>query len=127
MDDIRRALRAWTAAASRNDIDALTAFYPPRVPVYHAWRDVTREEVGAEKRRTLDPSRVAEMDAGRAEITLGADGRTATTRVPKRDMGKGAADRGREAIQELRWIRTIDGWKIIGERELEVTSSRRAP
>ena len=31
-----------------------------------------------------------------------------------------------EVLQELRWVKAADGWKIVGEREVEVLSPRSA-
>jgi ketosteroid isomerase-like protein len=32
----------------------------------------------------------------------------------------GGEDRSGEVVQELRWRRTADGWKIVSERDLHV-------
>jgi hypothetical protein len=34
--------------------------------------------------------------------------------------GGGVGERRGEVLQELRWQRTPDGWKIVGERDLRV-------
>jgi hypothetical protein len=55
--------------------------------------------------------RGGETDASDAEVILGADGRTAKTRVPMRS-------RTRAFVREQRWERGANGWNIVEDREV---------
>ena len=50
-----------------------------------------------------------------AEVILGADGRTAKTRIPMRSGN-------RIIYREQRWERSRQGWNIVAEREVPPTS-----
>lgn len=124
-DDLLRTLREWADATRRHDVDAQMAFYPPRVPRYGRWLDVTRADVRGDKQRAIDRTWIATMEVERPDVSLDADGRAAVTtfRVRYEDP---QARRRRDAWRELRWVRTVDGWKIVGERDLDAGSTNRS-
>src|SRR5256885_16850703 len=63
----------------------------------------------------------SEVRAGEPQIKLSRDGRAATTRIRRRHVTEGAEEGSQgEIIQELRWVKTDGGWKIISQRDLRV-------
>jgi hypothetical protein len=93
---------------------------PPRASRPGGWAgSVTARFLGRDDERARDELRRAlGAWAGAAEISLDGDGRTATTRL-RRPGSEGDPDGSDEAIVVLRWIRTVDGWTIAADGELE--------
>jgi serine/threonine-protein kinase len=118
---LRQALNGWIAATNSGDVDAQMAFYPARVANFYRRRDVSRASVRAEKQRVFGRADAISMRAGEPTITLLRGGRGAVMRFRKdyAITGGRAARRG-AVLQELRWRRTGDGWKITSERDLRV-------
>jgi ketosteroid isomerase-like protein len=118
---VETALNAWLAATKRGDIDAQMQFYPPRVPVYYTWRDVPWSAVRDEKLKVFGAATTLEVETGPPTVDVAADGRTALTRFRKRYVIEGPVIRRRgEVVQELRWTRSPDGWRIVAERDAGV-------
>jgi hypothetical protein len=85
--------------------------------------DVFPEEavVRAEKSRVFSHANSIDILTAVPGIRVSSDGRTATMRFRKKYAIEGVdADRRGEVLQELRWVRTDDGWKIVSERDLHV-------
>jgi ketosteroid isomerase-like protein len=118
---LRGALGRWIEATNARDVGRQMSFYGERVGAFYLSRNVTREAVRAEKDRVFGRASSVEIQAGEPEISLSRDGRTAVMRFRKRYhiAGEGRERRG-EVLQELRWRRTEQGWKIVGERDLRV-------
>jgi hypothetical protein len=115
------ALNGWLTATKRGDIGAQMQFYPPRVPVYYTWRDVPWSAVRDEKLKVFGAATMLDIETGPPTVHVAADGRTALTRFRKRYVIEGPVIRRRgEVVQELRWARSSDGWRIIAERDAEV-------
>ena len=115
------ALSEWLDATKRGDIGRQMRFYPARVPVYYTWRDVPRSAVHEEKRRVLGAATTLQIATGPPTVELADEGRSAVTRFRKRYVIEGPAIRRRgDVVQELRWTRTADGWRIVAERDAEV-------
>ena len=127
VDDVallRDTLDDWIEATRRGDIPTQMRFYPPQVPVYYTWRNVSREAVRAEKVKVFGAASRLIITTGAPAIELDEDGQTATTRFRKRYLIEGPVIRRRgEVLQELRWTRTSDGWVIVGERDARVLRS----
>jgi SnoaL-like domain len=118
---LRGALGAWVEATNARDIRRQMSFYDRRVGSFYLARNVSRDAVRAEKSRVFSSASAVEVSAGRPDITLGPDGRTAVMRFRKRyRIESGEQSRRGEVLQELRWRRTAQGWKIVGERDLRV-------
>ena len=118
------ALDEWIAATVRGDIPAQMRFYPARVPVYYTRRDVPRDAVRAEKLKVFGGARTFTITTDTPKIELLDDHVTAVTRFRKRYVieGPGVRRRG-EVLQELHWMRTADGWLIVGERDARVIAA----
>jgi hypothetical protein len=122
---VESALTAWLEATKTGDIEGQMRFYPARVPIYYTWRDVPRAAVRAEKRRVFAAATRLDISTDRPTVELAADGATAVSRFRKRYVIEGPNVRRRGAVlQELRWARTADGWRIVGERDAEVLAPR---
>ncbi|MGI8997770.1 MAG: SRPBCC family protein [Pyrinomonadaceae bacterium] len=123
-EDRRTELRAnlddWIAATTARDVDRQMSFYAPVVERYYTRRNFTRDAVRDDKTRLLEQADAIDIRAGEPEITFGADGRTATMRFRKQYDVKGDRNNRGEVLQELRWARTDDGWKIMSERDVRV-------
>lgn len=113
-----RSLDELVKATNARDIDKVMAFYGPKLLFYYRSRGTPSETVRKDKARMFERSDVIDVRAGPPEITLDRDGLTATMRFRKEYIVK-IRDRVRhgEVLHELRWQRTDDGWRIIGERD----------
>jgi len=115
------ALDEWIAATNARDIQRQMDFYNPTVNAFYLTRNVPREAVRAEKSRVFGRADLINIKAAAPGIRLSRDGRTATMRFRKKyAIAGGGEDRRGEVVQELRWRRTDDGWKIVSERDLRV-------
>jgi hypothetical protein len=124
--EVRAAFREWFDATEHRDIAGQMRFYPDTVPVFYQWRDASREAVRAEKLRVFGSADVIFLAAGPQEIEALGDG-TVLMRFRKTYVIRGPrVNRRGEVLQELRWRRTADGWKIIGERDAAVLSQSRS-
>jgi ketosteroid isomerase-like protein len=121
---LERSLHAWLDATRQRDVPGQMRFYPDRVPVFYTRRDVTKDAVRDEKTKVIGRARVVDIETDPPEIVFERGGRQAIMQFRKRYTiaGPGVNRRG-EVLQELRWTRTGDGWKIIGERDAAVLSS----
>jgi len=118
---LQGALDEWISATNARDIQRQMNFYNQTVNAFYRTRNVPREAVRAEKSRVLGRADVINIKAAAPGIRLSRDGRTATMRFRKKyAIEGGGEDRRGEVVQELRWQRTDDGWKIVSERDLRV-------
>ena len=118
---LRGALGEWIAATNARDIGRQMSFYGQQVNAFYRTRNVPREAVRAEKSRVFGSAEVIDVRAGEPEIRLSPDGQTAIMRFRKKyNIAGGGEDRRGEVLQELRWRRTGEGWKIVSERDLRV-------
>jgi ketosteroid isomerase-like protein len=118
--ELRAALGEWVAATNSRDVGRQMSYYAPRVEAFYLARGASREAVRAEKARLSSRASSVNIQAARPEIQMSRDGRTAVMRFRKRYQITGEESRSGEVLQELRWRRTGDGWKIVGERDLRV-------
>lgn len=119
--ELRGALDEWIAATNARDIGRQMNFYGERVGAFYRTRNVPREAVRAEKARVFGSAENIDIRAAAPAVRLSRDGQTATMRFRKKyNIEGGGRDRRGEVLQELRWRRTKDGWKIVSERDLRV-------
>jgi hypothetical protein len=115
------ALGDWLDATKRGDIERQMRFYPARVPVYYTWRDVPWSAVREEKTQVFGAATTLQIVTDTPTVQLADDGGSAVTRFRKRYVIVGPVIRRRgEVVQELRWQRMADGWRIVAERDAEV-------
>jgi hypothetical protein len=120
---LESALNGWLEATKAGDIETQMRFYPTQIPVYYTWRNVTRQAVRAEKRRVFGGATRLEITTDTPTVELTDNGDSAVSRFRKRYLIEGPSVRRRgEVLQELRWARMPDGWRIVGERDVEVLS-----
>jgi ketosteroid isomerase-like protein len=118
---LRAALDDWVRATNERDIARQMEFYAPQLEAFYLTRNVPRSAVRAEKQRVFARASVVEVRAEAPEIVLGDAGRTAVMRFRKQyEIANGRQSRRGEVVQELRWRRTADGWKITSERDVRV-------
>ncbi len=118
---LRAALDEWIGATNARDIDRQMTFYLPTLAAYYLKRTVPRAAVQAEKARVFAKADTIDIRAAEPEILLRDDGRTAVMRFRKAYViAGGGQDRRGEVIQELRWQRTPEGWRISSERDVRV-------
>jgi ketosteroid isomerase-like protein len=121
--ELRGALDGWVAATNARDVQRQMQFYGQTLDSFYLSRNASREAVREEKARLFGAASAVDVRADAPDIRLGRDGRTAVMRFRKRyQIGGAAGGTGRsgEVLQELRWRRTPNGWKIVGERDLRV-------
>jgi serine/threonine-protein kinase len=118
---LRGNVNAWIAATNARDVNKQLAFYMPRLNFFYRARNVSLAAVRAEKIRALQQANAINISISEPEITLSDDGRTAIMRFRKQYVFAGRrGNRRGEVVQELRWLKTDSGWKIIGERDVQV-------
>lgn len=121
VDLLRASLNEWLAATNSVDIAWQMEFYSPRVAAFYLARDVGLASVRAEKERTFRNADRVQISAGDPEIIFTDAGRTAVMRFRKTyDINRASARRRGEVVQELRWRRTPEGWRIFSERDVRV-------
>ena len=118
---LRRALEEWIAATNARDIDRQMSFYPPVLRAFYLTRNAPRAAVRAEKERVFLRARTIDVRAAALELILQDANRAAVMRFRKSYVIEGGGQNRRgEVIQELRWQRTPQGWKIFSERDVRV-------
>ncbi|HEX8175276.1 MAG TPA: serine/threonine-protein kinase [Pyrinomonadaceae bacterium] len=107
----------WIDATRARNLNKLISFYPPVVETFYLKRNVPRASVRSEKQRLMEQATSIELETGQPEINLSADGRSATMTFRKSWNFRGALNSSGEVVQELRWAKTDEGWKIVSERD----------
>jgi len=120
-DALRNALNEWIAATNNRDIDKQMAFYVPRLKAYYLTRNTARDFVRAEKARVFSTAALIDIRAEEPELIFQDGGRTAIMRYRKKyRVENGRQSRRGQVIQELRWERTGNEWRIFSERDIRV-------
>ena len=101
------------------------AFYAPTVSVFYQKREVSQDAVRAEKSRLLAAASKIDVRVSAPVIEVAEDGLTATMRFRKSWDFSGVSPRSGEVIQELGWLKTAAGWKIVAERDAQVIRVKR--
>jgi hypothetical protein len=120
---LNSSLDQWITATNARDVERQMSYYAPKVNAYYQTRNASPETVRAEKRRIFDSANAVDIRAGKPEITLSRDGRTATMRFRKKyAIQRGEKNRSGEVIQELQWVKSGGDWKIVSERDVKVVN-----
>lgn len=123
---LRDALDEWVAATNSRDLDKLMSFYDARLDTFYLARNVSRESVRSEKARLFKRADLLDIRASTPEITINRTDDTAVMYFRKQYVMTGnGQERSGEVLQQLRWRRAGDGWRIVGERDAQVI--RRSP
>ena len=121
IDSLRRDFAAWLDATNRRDIDGQMRFYMPQMKAYYLARNAPQRTVRLEKERVFGRVRSVDIRAGEPEIIFQSGGRVAVMRFVKEyKLNERSRTRDGAVIQELRWQRTTDGWRIFSERDVRV-------
>jgi hypothetical protein len=115
----------WLDATTARDFAAQSRFYPQTMQAFYLWRDVPKSAVLAEKRRVFDESRTIRMRMEPPQILVDAGARSARMYFRKQYSIAGRVSREGEVLQELRWVKSDDGWQIVSERDLRVIRPAR--
>jgi ketosteroid isomerase-like protein len=121
VSDLRTALNDWIDATNRRDIASQMRFYMPVLRAYYLTRNTRQSAVRAEKDRVFSGARSVDIRAAEPEIVFQEGGRTAIMRFIKeyRIAGRSGTKSG-SVVQELRWQRSGDEWRIFSERDIRV-------
>jgi ketosteroid isomerase-like protein len=120
-ESLREALYRWIDATNDRDIDEQMSFYMPQMQAFYLARNTTKNFVRIEKTRAFSNARSINITAAEPEIIFQENGRTAIMRFRKKyNIQNGSRNRSGEVVQELRWRKTNDGWKIFSERDIRV-------
>jgi hypothetical protein len=118
---LRDEFASWLEATNRRDIDGQMRFYMPQLRAYYLARNTPQRAVRLEKERVFAAARSVDIRAGEPEIVFQDAGRIAIMRFVKEyTIGQRSATRRGAVIQELRWQRTPQGWRIFSERDVRV-------
>ena len=119
--DLRTALDEWIDATNRRDIGAQMQFYMPLLRAYYLTRNTPERAVRAEKDRVFSGVGSVDIRAAEPEIMFQDGGRIAIMRFVKeyRIAGRSGTKSG-AVVQELRWQRSGDEWRIFSERDIRV-------
>ena len=124
--DLVIAAFQWLDATLARDFAAQSKFYPERMPVFYLWRDVPKSAVLAEKRRVFEQAATIDIKMEPPQLLVDADGRSGRMYFRKTYVIRGGKlNRVGEVLQELRWEKEMDGWKIVSERDLRVIRQAR--
>jgi len=115
----------WVDATTARDFAAQSRFYPQTMEAFYLWRDVPKSAVLAEKRRVFEQARTIRITMEPPQILVDDGARSARMYFRKQYVIKGRVNRQGEVLQELRWIKGEDGWKIVSERDLRVIRAAR--
>ncbi len=120
---LNSSLDQWITATNARDVERQMSYYAPKVNAYYQTRNASPETVRAEKRRVFEDANAVDIRAGKPEITVSRDGRTATMRFRKKyAIKQGQKNRSGEVIQELQWEKSGGKWKIVSERDVKVVN-----
>ena len=115
------ALREWVEATNARDIERQISFYMPQLKAFYLARNTPRSFVRVEKARVFARADLIDIRAEEPEIIFQNAGLTAIMRFRKKyRIEDGSRSRRGEVVQELRWQKSAEGWKIFSERDVRV-------
>jgi len=118
--ELRARLDNWIAATNAQDVDRQMNFYAPVIGRYYQRNNFSRAAIRDDKTRLAARANLVNIEIGEPEVAFAESGRAATMRFRKRYNIEGSRNSRGEVLQELRWAKTNEGWKIIGERDVQV-------
>jgi hypothetical protein len=108
-------------ATNDRNVDQQMVYYAPQVRSYYLARNASSQQIRDEKQKVFGDTESVDIQAGQPHISLGRDGRTATMLFRKKySIKKGQKSRTGEVLQELKWVKSKKGWKIVSERDLKI-------
>jgi len=118
--ELKTALANWVATTNSQDVAKQMAFYAPVVEQYYLRKNFTRQAVREDKKRLAERASLVNIAIGDPEITYDREGRRAVMRFRKQYNIEGSRLSRGEVMQELKWVKTGEGWKIVSERDVRV-------
>ncbi len=118
--ELRARLDNWIAATNAQDVDRQMNFYAPVIGRYYQRNNFSRAAIRDDKTLLAARANLVNIEIGEPEVAFAESGRAATMRFRKRYNIEGSRNSRGEVLQELRWAKTNEGWKIIGERDVQV-------
>lgn len=120
------ALLEWLDATNTRDFSAQSRFYPHEMDAFYLWRNVPRDAVLKEKRRVFARATTVDIGSDAPQLIIEPGAQSARMYFRKHYVIDGTArSRTGEVLQELRWVRHADGWKITSERDLRLIREDR--
>lgn len=116
---LRESLDQWIAATNAVDLGGQMRFYAPTLERYYLRRGFTRDAVRDDKAALARRAKLRNVETENTRITVAPDNTTATMLFRKNYSFDDSPTRS-AVLQELRWRRTPEGWRIISERDLRV-------
>lgn len=119
--ELQEAFYNWLEANKEGDVNRQMRYYNSKVSAFYRWRDANLSDVRAEKSRVLGHADTIHIEASDPDIAISSDGQQATVRYRKRYRIEGnEINRTGEVLQELRWKRINNQWRIVSERDVKV-------
>ncbi len=119
--ELNSALDDWISATNSRNVDQQMNYYAPKLNAYYLTRNASQGAVRAEKKRIFARADEIDIQTGKPDISLSPDGQKATMRFRKKyAIKQGQQNRTGEVIQELQWVKSDDGWRIVSERDVKV-------
>lgn len=119
--ELNSALDSWISATNSRNVDQQMNYYAPKLNAYYLTRNASQGAVRAEKERIFSRADAVDIQTGKPNITLSSDGQRATMRFAKKyDIKQGRQNRAGEVLQELQWVKSGNGWRIVSERDVKV-------
>jgi ketosteroid isomerase-like protein len=120
-DSLRRDFASWLAATNRRDIEGQMRFYMPQMKAFYLTRNTPSRAVRIEKQKIFGAARSVDIRTGEPEIVFQNQGQIAVMRFVKEyRVSDRSRTRSGAVIQELRWQRVGNGWRIFSERDVRV-------
>ena len=124
--ELVQAVFEWIEATNSRDFKAQRAYYPETMEAFYLWRNVPLSAVLAEKRRVFDDASTIDIKADAPQIIIDPGRESGRTYFRKTYAIEGPRrKRTGVVLQELRWEKQHDGWKIVSERDLRVIRPAR--
>lgn len=119
--ELNASLNEWINATNARNINQQMAYYAPKLNSFYRKRNASLSDVRNEKKRVFDNADKVAIETSKPQIVLNPDGRTATTLFRKKyAIKKGQQNHNGEVLQEVRWVKSNTGWRIVSERDLKV-------
>ncbi|MDQ3750273.1 MAG: protein kinase, partial [Acidobacteriota bacterium] len=121
--ELNSSLDKWITATNARDVDGQMSYYAPKVNAYYQSRNASQDAVRTDKKRAFERATSIDIKTTKPEIIVSPDGRTAKMRFRKKyAIKEGQRSRNGEVIQELQWVKSGSGWRIVSERDVKVVN-----
>lgn len=119
--ELQQHLTDWIDATNAADLAGQMKFYAPIVERYYLRRNFSRAAVERDKESLMARTRLTDVTVEDVKTDFSSGNQVATMRFRK-SYGFEGRSRRNAVLQELTWRKTSNGWRITGERDLQVLS-----